>query len=107
MTAREIVKEARAAAGLSQAQLARRLGISQPEIARLESPRSNPRLGTLLKAVAATGHRLEASLRPAPTNVDETMIAANLRLAPAERLDRFAQAYAGISGLVAATRRGP
>jgi transcriptional regulator with XRE-family HTH domain len=99
-----ILKEARRAAGLTQAQLARRVGTSQPEIARLESPRANPRIATLRRAIEATGHTLEATLRPASSDVDRTMLAANLRLSPAERLARFAESYRSIASLAANER---
>jgi transcriptional regulator with XRE-family HTH domain len=103
MNPARIVKQARRAAGLTQAQLARRLGTTQPEIARIESPRSNPRLATLNRAVAATGHRLELSLVPLePPRIDETLLAANLRVPPGERLRRFGKAYRSVARL---TRR--
>ena len=92
-----LVKEARRGAGLTQAELARRLGTRQPVIARLESPRSNPRFETVRRAVAATGHEVEMHLRP--LSVDETMIASNLRLSPAARLKRFRDAYDSVARL--------
>ena len=53
---------ARAAARLTQAQLARRAGVSQPMIAKLEHPDYNPTIATLEKVAAALGTRLEVSL---------------------------------------------
>jgi transcriptional regulator with XRE-family HTH domain len=53
-----LLKDARRRAGLTQADLARRLGVSQAAVARLESPRANPTVDTLDKALWATGHRL-------------------------------------------------
>lgn len=50
--------EARAAAGLTQAQLADRMGTTQSAVARLESGRSQPSTQTLVKVAAATGTRL-------------------------------------------------
>jgi transcriptional regulator with XRE-family HTH domain len=104
LDAPNLLKEARAASGLTQAQLADRLGVSQSEIARLEKPGANPRLGTLLNAIRAAGHTLNAELKPQRPVVDETMIAANLRLTPAERLAHFTAAYNSIREL-APTRR--
>jgi transcriptional regulator with XRE-family HTH domain len=104
LSAPDLLKEARRAAGLTQAELADRLGVSQSEIARLEKPGANPRFGTLLNAVQATGHTLEAEVKPRRPVVDETMIAANLRLTPAERLAHFTAAYNSIREL-APTRR--
>lgn len=100
----QLLKEARAAAGLTQAELARRLETSQPAIARLESQRSNPRLATLRRALEETGHRLELRVEPAPGNVDETMIVANLALSPTERLASFQAAYRSVSSLTAQAR---
>jgi predicted transcriptional regulator len=99
-----LVREARRASGLTQAQLASRLGTSQPEIARLESGRVNPRLSTIRRAIEATGHVVEVELRPTDASVDETMVAANLKLSPRERLERFASAYQGIASLTASSR---
>ncbi len=59
--ARAIIR-ARAHAGLSQAQLAERMGTSQPYIARLESGRALPNLRTLQKIGEATGTRLRVDL---------------------------------------------
>jgi transcriptional regulator with XRE-family HTH domain len=92
MDATAIVKQARAAAGLTQAELARRAGVKQPEIARLEAAGANPRISTLNKVVAATGHRLTLDLDSA-VGIDETLIAASLRLPPAERLRQFESFY--------------
>jgi len=101
----QLVKEARRGAGLTQAELAERLGTKQPVIARLESARSNPLFGTLRRALRASGYDLEAVLRPARSSVDDTMIAANLQLAPAERLERFRDSYRSLAGLTAKARR--
>jgi transcriptional regulator with XRE-family HTH domain len=55
---------ARAHAGLSQADLARRMATSQPFIARLESGRMLPSLRTLLRVGEATGTVPEFQLKP-------------------------------------------
>jgi ribosome-binding protein aMBF1 (putative translation factor) len=62
--ARAILR-ARDASGLTQAQLAERMGTSQSYIARLESGRTLPSARTLLKIAAATGTRPHFSLEPA------------------------------------------
>lgn len=51
----------REGAGLTQAQLAARVGTKQPGITRVERGRSVPRLELLHKIAAATGHNLEVS----------------------------------------------
>jgi transcriptional regulator with XRE-family HTH domain len=101
-----IVKQARLAAGLSQAELASRMGTTQSAVARLESAGANPRLETIQRAVRAAGQTLEVTMRPARPEVDETMIAANLRLDPAERLGRFASAYESVAKLARKTAPG-
>src|SRR5262245_45252059 len=83
-----LIKRARLAAGLTQSELARRAGVKQPEIARLESPGANPRIATLKRVVAATGHTVALALGEPPV-IDETLVAASLRETPAERLRRF------------------
>lgn len=97
--AASIVKQARLAAGLTQAELAERAGTTQSAVARLESAEANPRLATVLRAVEAAGHELEVTVRFRRPAVDETMIAANLRLDPAARLHRFAAAYGSVAKL--------
>jgi DNA-binding XRE family transcriptional regulator len=50
---------ARLAAGLSQGELARRIGTSESSVTSLEIGASRPRLETLLKVAAALGVRFE------------------------------------------------
>lgn len=57
--------EARARAGLTQDELARRMHTSQSSIARLESGRSKPSVTTLEKLAAATNSKLRLTLEPA------------------------------------------
>ena len=56
---------ARKRAGLTQADLARRAGLSQPAVARLEDPDYNPTLDMLERVAAALGARLEVDLKAA------------------------------------------
>ncbi len=50
---------ARMRRGYTQAELARRMGVSQPVVGRLESGEHSPRLDTLASAAAALGCQLE------------------------------------------------
>lgn len=59
-----IVAEARRRAGISQAELAKRSGTSQPAIARYERGRSLPSLITLYRIVRACGLDLRVHLEP-------------------------------------------
>src|SRR5947209_8440107 len=88
-----LVKEARKKAGLSQAELARRLGTTQSAIARLERPGANPRFASLTEAVRATGHTLDTRLAPRKAEIDETLVVASLRESHAERLHHFETLY--------------
>lgn len=54
--------EARARAGLTQAQVAERMGTKQSVIARLEGGRSAPTWKTLQRYASATGSRLRVPL---------------------------------------------
>ncbi|MGH2608432.1 MAG: helix-turn-helix domain-containing protein [Tepidiformaceae bacterium] len=58
------VIEARSRAGLTQEELARKMGTTQPVVARLESGRTRPSLRTLERLAAATGSRLLVSFKP-------------------------------------------
>lgn len=58
------VAKARQRAGLSQAQLAKRMKTTQSTIARLESGRGKPSTRTLSRFAKATGHRLKISFEP-------------------------------------------
>lgn len=57
----EALVKARTEAGLTQSELATRLGTTQSAIARLESGSTSPSLATLRKYAAATGKRLEVN----------------------------------------------
>ena len=58
------VAKARRRAGLSQAELAKRMKTTQSTIARLESGRGLPSTRTLGRFAKATGHRLKISFEP-------------------------------------------
>jgi uncharacterized protein len=62
-TAGALLREARTSAGLSQAELGRRAGVTQSVISAYESGRRQPSLPTLARLVEATGSRLETAVR--------------------------------------------
>jgi transcriptional regulator with XRE-family HTH domain len=73
-----LIREARRRAGLTQAELARRAGTSQPVVSAYEHGRRDPSVGTLARLIAATGERLEISAvtrpssdLPPPRDLDE------------------------------------
>jgi transcriptional regulator with XRE-family HTH domain len=57
--------ERRRAAGLSQIEVAQRMGTSQPAVARLEAGDVDARMSTVERYAAAIGCRLELRLGPA------------------------------------------
>jgi transcriptional regulator with XRE-family HTH domain len=83
-----IIRNARRQAGLSQAQLASRMGVSQAAIAKFERHGSNPTIATLDNVLTALGQRLVLTTRP-QRNIDETLVFEQLKLPPAERLARL------------------
>jgi transcriptional regulator with XRE-family HTH domain len=58
------VMEVRNRAGLTQEELAGKMGTTQPVVARLESGRSRPSMRTLARLADATGSRLLISFEP-------------------------------------------
>lgn len=58
------VIQARDRAGLTQMELARKMGTTQPVVARLESGRTRPSIRTLERLAEATGSRLLISFEP-------------------------------------------
>ena len=65
MDAASLIKTTRTAAGLSQAELARRAGTSQPAVARYETGAVSPSVRTLEHLVHAAGRRLVLGDSPA------------------------------------------
>ncbi len=63
-TAGAIIRDARLKAGMSQAELARRAGVSQPVVCAYEGGRREPGFEMLRKLVAASGHALVVELAP-------------------------------------------
>jgi transcriptional regulator with XRE-family HTH domain len=91
-----IIRQVRLADGLTQAQLARRLGITQPSVARLEAAGDGVSVGTLRRALNAMNRSLTLHAAVMPSSVDDTQIVEALRLTPGERLERFERSYASV-----------
>jgi len=96
----QLLREARHAVGMTQVQLAQRLGTSQPEVARLERSDANPTWETLIRALRATGYtvRLER-LQTDPVELDLDQIRERLALSPGERLRTFQESQASLERL--------
>lgn len=65
--AASLIKDARGRAALTQAELARAAGTSQPTLAAYESGAKSPSVRTLDRIVRASGATLDVTLRAAPT----------------------------------------
>lgn len=99
-----LLREARARAGITQRQLAGRMGTSQSAIAALEQADANPTIATLHDAFDALGLELKVSTTPKVRNVDESLIRRQLALTPSERLESLAQMNADARRLGRARR---
>ena len=84
-----LIRRLRNEAGVTQRQLAGRMGTTQSAIAALERPGSNPTFATVRDALDALGHELVLGAEPRVRNVDESLIRQQLELAPAERLGQL------------------
>jgi transcriptional regulator with XRE-family HTH domain len=93
MATGDLIREARKSEGLTQAALARRLGVTQPAIARLEAAGDEVTVATLQRALNAMGRALVLQAVQRPSSIDETLLHANLELTPDERLRRFEDWY--------------
>jgi predicted transcriptional regulator len=103
MDAGRLLSGARARAGLSQRELARRADTAQSVVARIELGETDPRVSTLVRLVAAAGLEVRGALVPRIV-VDTHMlddIPRILRLTPEERLLEAAN----LSRLETAARR--
>jgi len=89
-----LLASTRRRAGLTQAQLARRLGMSQAALAGLERPDANPRVATLDRALRAAGAQLELDAQPVAPTVDESLLRTQLAHSPAQRLHALETLYA-------------
>jgi transcriptional regulator with XRE-family HTH domain len=97
-----LLADARRRAGLTQAELAGRLGTVSPRWRSWSARTANPTVRTLERALRATGSRIEA--RPVPP-VDESPIRAQLALPPVERIRQLERRAAEVRRLVVAGQR--
>jgi transcriptional regulator with XRE-family HTH domain len=81
----DLLREARHLAGLSQAELARRIGTTQPVVSRWERGTEVPRVDTLARALQACGFEADLTFRR-HDDVDRSQIAVHLDASPSRRL---------------------
>lgn len=92
-----LIRDARHRRGLGQAELAQRLGTSQPAISRIERDQVSPTIETLERILNAMGETLRVSTlplsEPAPGGSNQSIaeLRADYRLTPEERLAQAAQ----------------
>ncbi len=111
--ARGKLARARAAAGLSQAEVADRCGTTQSAIARLERGETNPTIATLARVAAAVGCAISIELTPLShadpvvdrykQDVDRTLLRENLRRSVDERLRSLGMWQLSLQALTRAT----
>ena len=100
-----LIRDARRTDGLTQIQLARRLGITQPSVARMEAAGDEVSVATLQRALNALGRSLELRATKRAPSYDESLLRENLRMDPAQRLRVFDDFYASARSLAQAGAR--
>jgi transcriptional regulator with XRE-family HTH domain len=101
----KLIRLRRREAGVTQRQLAARMGTTQSAIAALERPGSNPTVRTVADALDALGYQLTFQTTPKPAGVDESLIRQQLELSPGERLRQLEQMAAQSRELMLAGAR--
>ena len=91
MTPGRLLREARRRHGVTQEQLAARAGTSQAAISRIERDVVSPSVSTLAGLLDLLGEELELSATQIDYGHDRTLIEANLRFAPEDRIRRQAE----------------
>ena len=81
-----MLRHSRKRAGLTQRELAAKVGIPQETIARIEAGRVDPRVGTLDRLLEGCGFGLEHGPRLG-IGIDRSVIRRLLELTPGERLE--------------------
>ena len=109
-----LLQEARERAGLTQRELAKRVGTFQPAIAKLEQGTTNPTIDTLARCAAATGYALRVDLVPLPADdpvverykqdVDRSLLRENLRKPVDDRIRTLSEWQQAGDELQRATR---
>jgi transcriptional regulator with XRE-family HTH domain len=103
VSSQNILRGARWSRRISQRELARRTGVAQPTIARIEAGSADPRLATLERLLDACGYIIEALPRPGE-GVDRSQIRELLRLTARQRLDLLRADVEGLDRLERAAR---
>jgi transcriptional regulator with XRE-family HTH domain len=100
-----LIRAVRNEAGMTQADLAARAGMSQSAVARLERRGANPTIATLDNVIRATGHRLILAAEPVGASYDEAQLRERLAMTPAQRLATFSASSRNLGELRRRARR--
>ena len=92
MKGNHLVREARRRAGLSQAELATRIGTTQSVISRLERGVTAPSMQTISEILRACGFDLTVRMTPTDADHDWSLVQQNLRLSPTQRVEKMKRA---------------
>jgi transcriptional regulator with XRE-family HTH domain len=95
-----LVRDARRLAGLTQAELAARIGTKQSVVSRWERRLDVPRVDTLGRILQACGFEADLTFRR-HDDVDRTQLRQNLAMTPTQRL----QSVRNVSEFLAKARR--
>jgi len=101
-----MLRMARRRAGLTQRELARRAGVPQPTISRIERGQVSPSLATLGPLIEACGMQLEVVELPG-RGVDRGQLWEGLRRTPTERLAYAVGSARAVADLLARAREVP
>lgn len=93
-----MLREARRRAGITQRDLARRTGVAQPTIARIERGLVDPRVSTLDRLLGECGSRLSAQTAPG-FGIDRSQMRELLARTPLERVESLRRDAAGLAAL--------
>jgi transcriptional regulator with XRE-family HTH domain len=94
MNGAAILRTARRRAGLTQRELARRAGVPQPTISRIEREVVSPSVDTITPLIEACGMELLVMDQPGE-GLDRSLIRQRLLMSPAERMARSVQEWLG------------
>lgn len=93
----QLIRQARTSAGLTQRELATRLGTHQPVIARWENETTHPDFDKVVEAVEACGFELHVELRS--VDHDTVLVKRELAKRPAERLAGLVEAVSAFDAM--------
>ena len=97
----ELIREARRRAGMSQAELAAKVGTTQSAVSRWERGHETPRADTLVEILRACGFEADIVGRPRDPSIDRSQIRNALHMTPEQRL----QSSVNVSRMLASARR--